>query len=83
MPTIAIVGTLDTKAPEHAFVAEQIQLRGHQTLVIDVGTLGEPGLRPDVTRAERKVTSVTTDSITRTRSEICAASSRASDAASA
>src|SRR5437879_6355155 len=52
MPTIAIVGTLDTKGPEHAFVAEQIQLRGHQTLVIDVGTLGEPGLRPDVTRAE-------------------------------
>jgi len=50
--TIAILGTLDTKGAEHAFVAEQIRARGHQTLVIDVGSLGEPGLRPDVRRAE-------------------------------
>jgi uncharacterized protein (UPF0261 family) len=52
MPTIAILGTLDTKGLEHAFVAERIRERGHQTLVIDVGTLGEPGLGPDITRAE-------------------------------
>jgi uncharacterized protein (UPF0261 family) len=52
MPTIAILGTLDTKGAEHAFVAEQILARGHQTVVIDVGTLGEPGLRPDITRTE-------------------------------
>src|SRR5438094_6633774 len=52
MATIAILGTLDTKGAEHGFVAEQIRARGHQTLVIDVGTLGEPGLRPDITRAE-------------------------------
>src|SRR5438874_284310 len=52
MLTIAILGTLDTKGTEHAFVAELIRARGHQTLVIDVGTIGEPGLRPDITRAE-------------------------------
>lgn len=52
MPTIAILGTMDTKGEEHAFVAEQIQKRGHKTLVIDVGTIGEPGLKPDVTRQE-------------------------------
>src|SRR5882762_9419351 len=52
MPTIAILGTLDTKGAEHAFVAEQIRARGHQTLVIDVGSLGKPGMRPDVSRAE-------------------------------
>ena len=52
MGTIAILGTLDTKGAEHAFVAEQIRARGHQTLVIDVGTLGEPTLRPDIGRAE-------------------------------
>ena len=52
MPTIVILGTLDTKGAEHAFVADQIRARGHQTLVIDVGTIGEPGLRPDITRAE-------------------------------
>src|SRR2546422_11167373 len=52
MATIAILGTLDTKGAEHAFVAEQIRARGHQTLVIDVGSLGKPGIRPDVSRAE-------------------------------
>src|SRR5260221_13452919 len=52
MATIAILGTLDTKGAEHAFVAEQIRARGHRTLVIDVGSLGKPGMRPDVSRAE-------------------------------
>src|SRR5579872_1801134 len=52
MATIAILGTLDTKGEEHAFVADQIRRRGHRVLVIDVGTLGEPGLKPDVTRQE-------------------------------
>ena len=53
MATIAILGTLDTKGEEHAFVAENIRNRGHQVLVIDVGTLGEPGLKPDVTRGNK------------------------------
>src|SRR5579884_3464792 len=52
MPTIAILGTMDTKGEEHAFVAEQIRRRGHDVLVIDVGSLGEPLLKPDVTRHE-------------------------------
>src|SRR5258706_1445378 len=52
MATIVILGTLDTKGAEHAFVAEQIRARGHKTLIIDVGTLGEPSLKPDITRAE-------------------------------
>ena len=52
MATIAILGTLDTKGVEHAFVAAQVRARGHETLVIDVGTLGEPGLKPDITRGE-------------------------------
>lgn len=52
MPTIAILGTMDTKGDEHAFVAEIIRQRGHQVLVIDVGTLGEPRLKPDVSRTE-------------------------------
>jgi len=52
MPTIAVLGTLDTKGAEHAFVAEQIRSRGQQTLIIDVGTIGQPGLQPDITRNE-------------------------------
>src|SRR5438477_101002 len=52
MATIAILGTMDTKGEEHAFVAEQIRQRGHRVLIIDVGTLGEAKLKPDVTRQE-------------------------------
>jgi uncharacterized protein (UPF0261 family) len=52
MPTIAILGTLDTKGDEHGFVAELIRARGHGTLVIDVGTDQPPRLKPDISREE-------------------------------
>ncbi len=52
MPTIAILGTMDTKGVEHGFVAELVRQRGHGVLVIDVGTLEEPRLKPDITRDE-------------------------------
>jgi uncharacterized protein (UPF0261 family) len=52
MPTIAILGTLDTKGEEHAFVASYIQRCGHRVLVIDVGILSPPKLQPDIPREE-------------------------------
>ena len=52
MATIAILGTMDTKGEEHAFVAAQIRQRGHQTLIIDTGTLEAPRLKPDISREE-------------------------------
>jgi len=52
MATIAILGTMDTKGEEHAFVAKQIQQRGHRVLVIDVGALEAPKLKPDIGREE-------------------------------
>jgi uncharacterized protein (UPF0261 family) len=52
MATIAILGTMDTKGDEHAFVAALIRQRGHQVFVIDTGTLEAPKLRPDITRLE-------------------------------
>jgi uncharacterized protein (UPF0261 family) len=52
MATIAVLGTFDTKGNEHAFVADRIRERGHQALLIDVGTLGEPQVRPDIVRDE-------------------------------
>ncbi len=52
MATIAILGTMDTKGEEHAFVAEIIRKRGPKTLVIDVGALEPPKLTPDVSREE-------------------------------
>lgn len=48
MKTVAVLGTLDTKGREHAFVAEQIRARGHQVILIDVGTSGKPQVTPDI-----------------------------------
>jgi uncharacterized protein (UPF0261 family) len=50
MPTIAILGTLDSKADEHSFLADRIRERGHQVVLIDVGTGGEPKLKPDYSK---------------------------------
>lgn len=52
MATIAVLGTLDTKGREHAFVAERIRAQGHDTILIDVGTGGEPAVTPDIPRSE-------------------------------
>ena len=50
MATVAVLGTLDSKAEEHAFVAEQIRGKGHEVVLIDVGTGGEPQIEPDFSR---------------------------------
>ncbi|HAZ65740.1 MAG TPA: hypothetical protein DCY41_03170 [Opitutae bacterium] len=52
MATIAVLGTLDSKGEEHAFVAKLIKARGHQALMIDVGTGAPPTVKPDITREE-------------------------------
>jgi uncharacterized protein (UPF0261 family) len=52
MATIAVLGTLDTKGREHAFVAEAIRRRGHRPLLIDVGTGEPPAVAPDISRDE-------------------------------
>lgn len=52
MSSIAVLGTLDTKGDEHAFVASLIRQRGHTAVLIDVGTAEPPRVRPDVTREE-------------------------------
>ncbi|MDF1852784.1 MAG: Tm-1-like ATP-binding domain-containing protein [Verrucomicrobiales bacterium] len=49
---IAVLGTLDSKGEEHAYVAELIRQRGHTPLLIDVGTGSEPTVEPDVSRFE-------------------------------
>ena len=49
--TIALIGALDTKGAEFAFVRDAIQARGHKTVVVDVGVMGEPTFPPDVTAA--------------------------------
>ena len=52
MATIAVIGTLDSKGHEHQFVADQIRSAGHSALLVDVGTLGETQVAPDIKRDE-------------------------------
>ena len=52
MATIAVIGTLDSKGHEHAFVAQEIRKAGHKPLLVDVGTLGVPQVEPDKTRED-------------------------------
>lgn len=49
---IALIGALDTKGDEYAFVRDMIIARGHDVLVIDFGTGTEPRFSPDLTRTE-------------------------------
>jgi len=49
---VAVVGALDTKGSEFAFLKAGIESRGFKTLVIDVGVLGGPAFPPDVSAAE-------------------------------
>lgn len=52
MPTIAVLGTFDTKGPEHAFLAEKIRHQGFNTLLIDTATLDHSGLSADIRSLE-------------------------------
>jgi uncharacterized protein (UPF0261 family) len=51
-PTVVLVGTLDTKGEEYAFLRSRLELAGVGTLVVDVGTQGPPRTEPDVPREE-------------------------------
>ena len=50
-PTVALIGTLDTKGEEFAFLHDAIKSCGLRTLMVDVGILGDPPFKPDVARA--------------------------------
>ncbi len=50
--TVVLVGTLDTKGPEYAFVRDRLDDSGVAVVVVDVGVLGEPAFAPDVTATE-------------------------------
>ncbi len=52
MSVIAVLGTLDTKADELGYVASEIRRLGHESLLVDVGTGGPPGIAADITRQD-------------------------------
>ena len=50
--TVLLVGALDTKGVEYAFVKDLIEAAGLQTVVVDFGVMGQPAFAPDVSRGE-------------------------------
>jgi uncharacterized protein (UPF0261 family) len=52
MPTVVLLGTLDTKGREYAWLADRIRERGVDVVLVDAGTVGDPLAAPDITREE-------------------------------
>jgi uncharacterized protein (UPF0261 family) len=52
MPTVLLVGTLDTKGSEYAFIRDLLHRSGVDTLVLDAGVLGDPGSLADIASSE-------------------------------
>lgn len=50
--TVVLVGSLDTKGTEFAFVKELIEQEGLETLVVDFGVMGDAAFAPDIGRNE-------------------------------
>ncbi|MFG1912171.1 Tm-1-like ATP-binding domain-containing protein [Kribbella sp. NPDC048928] len=50
MPTIALVGALDTKGAEYAYLADQVSALGAAPLLVDIGVLDEPTVTADIPR---------------------------------
>ncbi len=49
--TIVMPVTLDTKGEEAQFIKNEIEKKGHRTIIIDVGVLGKPHIKADISRA--------------------------------
>lgn len=49
---VAVIGTLDTKGEEVAYIRQLLDRVGYDAVVIDVGILGEPWVKADVTREQ-------------------------------
>jgi uncharacterized protein (UPF0261 family) len=47
-----LVGTLDTKGDEYAYLRDRLHRHGVETVLVDVGTAGPPRTEPDFSRSE-------------------------------
>lgn len=51
-PTVALLGTLDTKGLEYAFLKRMVEKGGCRVVLIDCGVLGDPLVTPDITHEQ-------------------------------
>ncbi|HVN60179.1 MAG TPA: Tm-1-like ATP-binding domain-containing protein, partial [Gaiellaceae bacterium] len=52
MPTVVLLGTLDTKGKEYDFLRDRVLEHGVEVVLVDTGIMGEPLAEPDITREE-------------------------------
>lgn len=52
MPSVVLVGTLDTKGADYEFVRGRLRELGCDVLLVDAGVLGEPHAAADISRSE-------------------------------
>jgi uncharacterized protein (UPF0261 family) len=52
MPSVVLLGSLDTKGLEYEFLRGRLIGHGLDVILIDTGVMGEPGTGPDITAAE-------------------------------
>jgi len=52
MPVILLIGTVDTKSDEMAYLRESVEYCGGTALVMDVGVLGRGAFTPDILNTE-------------------------------
>jgi uncharacterized protein (UPF0261 family) len=52
VPTVVLVGTLDTKGIEYGFMRDRLREAGVDVLLVDAGVMREPLVEPNVSREE-------------------------------
>ena len=52
MPTVVLLGSLDTKGQEYEFLRNRLIGHGVDVVLIDFGVMGPPETPPDITAAE-------------------------------
>ncbi len=66
---VYLFATLDTKGREAAFARDELRRAGVETVLVDAGCLGEPDVRPDVSREELFLAAGTTLAALRARND--------------
>ncbi len=51
-PTVVLLGALDTKGQEFAYIKELLETRGLRTLTVDTSIVGEPAYAPDISASD-------------------------------
>jgi uncharacterized protein (UPF0261 family) len=52
VPTVVLLGTLDTKGLEYGFLRDRVREHGVDVTLVDAGIMGDPPVAADVTREE-------------------------------